>query len=49
MKEIYIHFGDSKYEKEKLKKIISQKDPHAFVTFTENLEVWGNFEKRFDN
>ena len=47
---IYIYMTIiSKYEKEKLKKIISQKDPHAFVTFTENLEVWGNFEKRFDN
>ncbi len=48
--QIYVYMAIiSKYEKDTLKKIISENDPHAFVTFTENLEVWGNFEKRFDN
>ena len=48
-KQIYIYLTViSKSETGKLKRIISEKDPHAFVTFSEHLEVLGNFEKRFD-
>ncbi len=37
----------SKYEEHHLREIIARKDPHAFMTITDNTRVIGNFEKRF--
>lgn len=37
----------SKYEEPRLKKIVMQHDPNAFVILTDNTRVLGNLEKRF--
>lgn len=38
----------SKYESQQLKAIVHEKDPDAFITFNDHMEIIGNFEKRFD-
>ena len=38
----------SRYECKKLLRMIKKEDPDAFITFSEDLGVAGNFEKRFD-
>ena len=38
----------SKYESQQLKQIVASEDPDAFITYTDHLEIIGNFEKRFD-
>ncbi|NMD37483.1 MAG: YitT family protein, partial [Christensenellaceae bacterium] len=38
----------SKYQKRDLNRIIQENDPGAFVIYSENCEVLGHFEKRFD-
>ena len=38
----------SKYQKRHLSRIIGEIDPNAFVIYSENSEVLGHFEKRFD-
>lgn len=38
----------SKYQKRHLNRIIQENDPNAFVIYSENCEVLGHFEKRFD-
>ena len=38
----------SKYESQKLKQIVKSEDPNAFITYSDHLEIIGNFEKRFD-
>lgn len=38
----------SKYESQQLKQIVKSEDPEAFITYSDHLEIIGNFEKRFD-
>lgn len=39
----------SKYEKRILTRIVRDHDPQAFVIYTDQTEIRGNFIKRFDD